>query len=74
MIKPACGVRYALPGCWETLTENYVANEPEYQLMHLFDSNTMAYVNKRAYRVPTSQRVAQKRTNENSWQRDGGEK
>ena len=34
----------------------------------------MAHVNKRAYRVPTSQRVAQKRANDNSWKSDGGEK
>ena len=27
---------------------------------------------KRAYRVPTSQRVAQKRANEHPWKRDGG--
>ena len=73
MVKPACGVRYTLPICWETLTENDVANEPEDQLMYLSDSN-MVYVNKRAYRVPTPQRVAQKRAKENSWQRNGGEK
>ena len=29
-------------GCWETITESYIANEPEDQLMVLFDSN-MAY-------------------------------
>ncbi|SRR6266571_1924575 len=67
-----CRIRHTLPGCGEILTEKCVTAESEDHLIYLFGSN-MAYVNKRAYRVPTSQRVAQKRPNHNSWQRNGRE-